>query len=254
MIEFIKKIDKNFFNSFLYLTKRKFTRWLELNKITDLPENINEDFNLSTRYEFFKTAQSYLQTNRINGTYCEFGCHTGSTFKMALRTIGLPFKPNKINRFYAFDSFEGMPEPEGIDKQKIWEKGLNTTSIEDFKKIFKKDLHRMKIVKGFYNEVLKDYKLESGDKIAIAYIDCDYYSSTSDCLNFIDNKLLHGSLIVFDDWNCYYGDPKRGQRLAFDQFKQKKVDQYEFIDFFDIKSGGKSFIVLDKNKIGSEEL
>ena len=230
MIEFIKKIDKNFFNSFLYLTKRKFTRWLELNKITDLPENINEDFNLSTRYEFFKIAQSYLQTNRINGTYCEFGCHTGSTFKMALRTIGLPFKPNKINRFYAFDSFEGMPEPEGID------------------------LHRMKIVKGFYNEVLKDFKLESGDKIAIAYIDCDYYSSTSDCLNFIDNKLLHGSLIVFDDWNCYYGDPKRGQRLAFDKFKQKKVDQYEFIDFFDIKSGGKSFIVLEKNKIGSEEL
>ena len=63
-------------------------------------------------------------------------------------------------------SFEGMPEPEGIDKQKIWEKGLNTTSIEDFKKMFiEKDLHRMKIVKGFYNEVLKDFKLESMTKL-----------------------------------------------------------------------------------------
>ena len=44
---------------------------------------------------------------------------------------------------------------------------------------------------------------------------------------------------------------QKEERLAFDKFKQKKVDQYEFIDFFDIKSGGKSFIVLEKNKIGS---
>ena len=63
MIEFIKKIDKNFFNSFLYLTKRKFTRWLELNKITDLPENINEILIYRQDMNFLKLLKvTYRQT------------------------------------------------------------------------------------------------------------------------------------------------------------------------------------------------
>ena len=69
---------------------------------------------------------------------------------------------------------------------------------------------------------------------------------------FLENKLLHGSIIAFDDWNCFYRDPKRGQRLAFEEFKSKTKEKYSFIDFDFIKTGGKSYIVLEKNKIGKE--
>ncbi len=254
MLNFLKKLDTNFFNSFIYKTKQRVIKWIKLKNITDLPKNIDKDFNLFERFNFFKCAAYYLQTNRINGVYCEFGCHTASTFRMALRTLGLPFKPNKINRFYAFDSFEGMPDAKGIDKQTIWKEGINTTQIEKFKKLIKKDLYRTKIVKGFYNDSLKNYNLLDGDKVAMAYLDCDYYSSTVDCLKFLDNKYLHGSILVFDDWNCYYSDPQRGQRLAFEEYREEKINKYEFVEFFQIKTGGMSFIVLEKNKIGKEVL
>ena len=109
----------------------------EISKITPLPAKVSELFDLYTRYDFFKRAQYYLQVNRIDGIYMEFGSHEVNTFRMALNTLGLPGKPNKISRFYAFDSFEGMPKPEGIDEQKIWKQSMNFTSLESFLKIVK---------------------------------------------------------------------------------------------------------------------
>jgi hypothetical protein len=73
---------------------------------------------------------------------------------MALNSLGLPRKPNHISKFYAFDSFEGMSEPEDIDKQKIWHRSMNFTSKEKFLNIVKKDLHRVETVKGFYDVTL----------------------------------------------------------------------------------------------------
>src|SRR5580700_6021080 len=64
-------------------------------------------FSLKARHEFFQAAQYYLQINRIDGAYLEFGSHEANTFRMALNTLGTYNRPNKITHFYAFDSFEG---------------------------------------------------------------------------------------------------------------------------------------------------
>lgn len=258
MKTFIKKIDSQFLNNSLRLVYRFFyaTILTRLNKktITPLPKKISQTFSLAARFEFFKKASYFLRANRIDGVYAEFGSHEVNTFRMSLRTLGLPNMPNKIYRFYAFDSFEGMPEPEGIDKQKIWRHGMNFTSKETFLNIVKKDLHRVVAVKGFYNESLPTYDWPQKDVIALAYIDCDYYSSTKDCLAFIKDKLQHGSLLAFDDWNCYYSDPKRGQRLAFSEFEEEIALSHQFVELCDIASGGRCFVVLEKEKIGTDAL
>lgn len=223
-------------------------------RITKLPSSIRKDFSLLSRLQFFQRAQYYLQVNRIDGVYAEFGSHEVNTFRMALRTLGLPGKPNFISRFYAFDSFEGMPEPESIDKQKIWRKNMNYTSEKKFKSIVKRDLHRVKTVKGFYEKSLPNFKFDSDEQIALAYLDCDYYSSTRTCLKFLDGKLKHGCLLAFDDWDCYYSDPKRGQKKAFYEFVELTSNRYHFEEFCDISSGGRCFVVLEKEKLGSEVL
>jgi hypothetical protein len=76
-----------------------------------------------------------------------------------------------IYHFYAFDSFAGMPEPIGIDRQKIWRKGMNHTSLERFRSICKDDLHRITTVAGFFSDSLRTFRWNEKEKIALAYID-----------------------------------------------------------------------------------
>lgn len=208
-------------------------------------------FGNKVRFNFFEAARYYLQINRINGLYVEFGSYGGNTFRMSLNTLGLYGKPNKIDHFYSFDSFEGMPKPKGIDKQMIWREGMNLMTEEKFLKIMKKDKNRITTVKGFYEKSLKNFLFPKNSKIALAYIDCDYYSSTKTVLNFLTNYLSHGMLIAFDDWDCYFSDNKRGQRLAFEEWSKKLKNKYSFEKFRTIDSGGKSFIVHENRKIGS---
>ena len=164
----IKYLDKKFFNKRLIRFIGSFI-WkcnlLFAPKITALRKGTKENFSLLERYRFFESAQYFLQVNRFDGLYLEFGCNQVNTFRMALNTLGSHNKPNKISKFIAFDSFEGMPEPEGIDKQKIWRKGMNFTTVEEFKRISKKDKYRVEVVKGFYSDSLKTYKFSKKIKL-----------------------------------------------------------------------------------------
>jgi O-methyltransferase len=188
------------------------------------------------------------------GVYTEFGCHEVNTFRFALNALGWYRKgqyrpPNKISHFYAFDSFEGMPEPIGLDQQKIWRKGMNFTSLDKFKAICKSDLHRITIVPGFFSDSLPAVKWNGDHKIALAYIDVDYYSSAKEALAFITDKLQHGSIVAFDDWNCYYADPMRGERRAFSEWQESLSAVARFEPFLPISWSGQSFIYQEIDKL-----
>jgi hypothetical protein len=246
----IKNIDNKYFGSAL----ARMYFYLMRITVTPVPKKFSKIYSLKVRYNFFKRAQYYLQVNRIEGVYAEFGSHEVNTFRMALRTLGLPGMPNKISKFYAFDSFEGMPEPVGIDVQKIWRKSMNFTSEKRFLSIVKRDKSRVVTVKGFYEDTLPKYNFPKNTKIALAYIDCDYYSSTKSVLNFLDDKFQHGCLLVFDDWDCYYSDPMRGQKLAFREFKELTKEKYHYEELCDIESGGRCFVVLENSLLGVDVL
>ena len=207
------------------------------------------------KYIWFNHARGFLQANRMDGVYAEFGCHEVKTFRFGLNTLGLyriwQYRPpNKISHFYAFDSFEGMPEPIGIDRQKIWRKGMNLTTLDTFQAICKRDLHRITIVPGFFSDSLPSMKWNSDHRIALAYIDVDFYSSAKEALGFIADKLQHGSIIAFDDWNCYYADPMRGERRAFAEWQQSLSSVARFEPFLPIAWSGQSFIYQELDKLG----
>lgn len=212
------------------------------------------EWNTNNRETFtwFEHAQKFLQVNRMDGVYAEFGCHEANTFRFALNTLGLYGRPNRIEHFYAFDSFEGMPEPEGIDRQKIWRRGMNHTSLRSFTEICRRDLHRITAVKGFFEDSLPAMRWNPHHVIVLAYIDVDYYSSTKQVLAFVKDKLRHGSIIAFDDWNCYYADPRRGQRLAHAEFVEEIAPVARLEPFLPISFGGMSFIYQEHDKIGCE--
>jgi hypothetical protein len=153
--------------------------------------------------------------------------------------------------YVAFDSFKGLPKIEEIDKVEIFQEGKLAFSKKEFERICKKkgiDDDKLIIIEGFYENSLNKELIDrlSLKKAAVIYIDCDLYTSTVPVLNFIVNFLQPGTLIFSDDWNCFCGDPERGQKKAFDKFKLKNPN----LVFEEFISNGesKSFIFIKDAK------
>ena len=180
-------------------------------------------FGNDQREYIFQSIAHFCITNRpIPGYYFEFGCHGANTISMAWKNFQYLFDFTYV----AFDSFEGLPSIDDIDKQRIWEKGkLATTEQEFIKKTssFGIPLDKIITIKGFYEDSLnKDLQNKLlPTKAAVIYIDCDLYKSTIPVLDFIVPFLQVGSIIIFDDWNCFFGDPEKGERRAFKEFRDK---------------------------------
>jgi hypothetical protein len=79
---------------------------------------------------------------------------------------------------------------------------------------------RLTTVKGFYDQTLTGKLREQlGEKkAAVVYVDCDLYQSTVPVLEFVKDFLQRGTVIVFDDWNCFWADPEKGERRAWSEF------------------------------------
>lgn len=180
-------------------------------------------FQMREREDLFKSIAYFCHVNRpMTGYYLEFGCHNGNTMRMAWRNSRYLFDWD----FIAFDSFEGFPEISGIDQQEIWAPGKCATAEEDFRRIVRSagmPAKKLTTVKGFYDRSLTPElaaRLQP-KKAVVCYIDCDLYHSTVPVLDFIREFLQVGTIIVFDDWNCYWGDPERGERKAWTEFLER---------------------------------
>ncbi len=209
----------------------------------------NSKIRYNERQRLIWQIFDYLKENQVDGDYHEYGCHKAVTFRMALADAHR--KGIDSMRFYAFDSFEGLPEPKGIDRFHLhWKRGALTTSESHFMRLVRKQgklVNRVETVKGFYNESLtpalqKSFQ-EKGRKIAFAFVDCDLYESTVDVLKFIDPLLQPGSVVYFDDFFHFQGDPARGEQKAIGEWLEKsrwKLNPHLQAGWF-----GKSFIVYE---------
>lgn len=194
----------------------------------------------------------YIYDEKVEGSYFEFGVARGMTFISAYH---LSRKQNFfVDRFYALDSFEGLPKPKGPDKElERFKEGAESWSLKTFKDNLKKknvDNNRVKIYKGWFKDtwtkdVVYDLKKE-GENIAIAWIDCDMYQSTKDVLDNIRPLLQQGSVLIFDDWFCYKGDPTKGEQRAIKEFLEENKD-ISLTPFYRFGIVGNSFVVNIKN-------
>ncbi len=169
--------------------------------------------------------QAFKQTKNLVGDYCEFGLFEGYSFYQAIK-LGKKFGHTK--HFFGFDSFEGLPETRGIDTGWRFRQGQYACSLEQVKA----NLHgkgcladNVYLVKGFFSESLRNKaKLDNLPlgKVRVILIDCDLYESTKDVLNFIEPYLQKGTVILFDDWNCFEADDERGERKAWREFLDQR--------------------------------
>jgi hypothetical protein len=149
--------------------------------------------------------------NNISGSYFEFGCHKARTFRFALRESIIK---NMNMDFYAFDSFQGLPDQKNNEKQNArYLKGSLNTKISDFEKLTEsyKMYRKISIIKGFYKDTLTSklkQKFKMKKKItSFINIDCDLQTSVSQSLNFALNFITNGTVLYIDDYyTIFNGD------------------------------------------------
>ena len=131
---------------------------------------------VDVRRAYFEQIFSTLASSGTDREYLEFGVYRGASF---IQSFQLADKYGLSEmRFFAFDSFQGLPSGEGI----TWSKGEFRCSRELFTKIIRKagvDLDMVRVVEGFYEDSLDDYlKANHGlKKAALVHVDSDLYES-----------------------------------------------------------------------------
>lgn len=183
---------------------------------------------LNRRFAVLDDLAGYLAWSEIEGDYAEFGVYCGNTFSYAFERLSGRFPKMRFN---AFDSFEGLPEPEGLD---VFQDGYAgaffggqfSCSEVSFRETLAQrnvDMNKVSIISGWFDKSLKadNPKLPIVDKVALAWIDCDLYESTIPVLDYLTSRISVGSVIAFDDWHCYRNLPDRGEQRACNEWLKK---------------------------------
>ena len=128
-----------------------------------------------------------------------------------------------------------------------FKKGRFSCTSDKFKKILSKkhvDLTKVHLVPGFYDKTLNEAtkKMLQLKKAAVIWIDCDLYSSTVPVLDFITDYAQNGTILVFDDYFCFGGDPNKGEQKAFREWL-KRNPSIKVTEFHKIGWHGNSFII-----------
>ncbi len=172
------------------------------------------------RLKSLSDAVSYVVENGIEGDFVECGTWKGgSVMCMQKKLISL----NKNDRnFWVFDTFEGMPEPEEIDKtfnntsaKKLLEaddkKETTIWSYSNFEETSGNILtagypaNKINFIKGMVEDTIPTTPIES---IALLRLDTDWYSSTKLELEHLYPKLVKGGILIIDDYGHWEGCKK----------------------------------------------
>ncbi len=216
---------------------------------------------------FFKA----FMLSGFRGDFIEFGSFQGNSIKSAYqagRMILDDFLAGKYDhsfadsektkmdfqrsweamRFIAFDSFEGIPELSDIDKAyEFFPQGSYAcTEDEFFANLEEAELPRDKViaVKGFFADTLN---AETRDRIelrksSIIHIDSDLYESAKLALDFVTPTLIDGSIVIFDDYYQFFGNPELGEQRAFREWREAHPE-WLISEFQKTSSSNNSFIL-----------
>jgi hypothetical protein len=203
-------------------------------KILKLKKKFNfTDFELITNYglfsgdtNLFKTLTIFnlvQETGHLKGDIIELGIHKGNTSLLIKKILDV-FKINK--RLYLLDHFKGLKHFNIQDtlKSKLFEGKYvgKREQIESFINFFK-----FKNIKIINKDATKLFPGFFKEKYCLAYFDMDLYLPTIQGLRAIDNNIVKGGYIVFDE-----GDKKLwSERKAIKDFlKENKKYKYISID------------------------
>lgn len=210
----------------------------------------------TTRADLFYRIFPFIIKNKIIGSYYEFGTFQGFSLINFYKTL-MYFEKNEglkiVNKIYAFDSFQGLPE-EYNDKRlvnyDVFNKGDYSCSKQQLISNLNKkscNISRFEFVEGFFADSLSKINFKTMSKASIVHIDVDLYSSCADILMNLSNFIQDGTIIIFDDYFCYKGNPRYGVQAAFKEWLEIHSTEWSSQCYFTYGWSGACFILSDIN-------
>lgn len=159
------------------------------------------------RMENLQQCMTSVLEDNIEGDFIETGVWRGGAC-IFMRGFLKGHGVNNRNVWVA-DSFEGLPEPDEVNYPVDKDSTFHTldilkVSLEEVEENFRRfDLldDKVRFLKGWFKDTLPVAPIE---KIAVARLDGDMYSSTMDSLRNLYPKVSKGGYIIIDDWNVYF--------------------------------------------------
>lgn len=198
---------------------------LERSELSSLERLIDARIQESFRYCALDNAIDVVVGSQVEGDYLEFGVATGRSFARAYHEIQRRRAYHDVStpiRYFAFDSFEGLPPSDEEAKPKQYRPGAYAVPEASFCANLTAaavPLDDVVIVKRWYGELGARDKAELGlTRAALVHIDCDLYVSARDVLRFVGDLLVDGSVVVLDDYFRHRISEHTGIRRAWQEF------------------------------------
>lgn len=131
------------------------------------------------------------QVSVEDGVHAEFGVYKGDS---------LGFIANRIDSVvYGFDSFQGLPDDWffGVGKGAFSLEG-QSPHIDTLQRNFR-------LVVGPFSESIPTFLKAINKPLAFMHVDCSIYASAKDVLNGMADRIVPGTVAVFDEYFNYPG-------------------------------------------------
>jgi hypothetical protein len=156
-----------------------------------------------------------LNSMSMRGMITEFGVWKGESINFMSSLA-----PDCI--FYGFDSFHGLKED--------WHGGYYPKNFFSLNGSLPAVNSNVKLIAGWFQDTLPLFLKEHKDSVRLINIDCDTYESTKYVLETLHERIVEGTVIIFDEYLGYPGW-KDGEFKAWKEYCEKYSIAYEYLAF-----------------------
>ncbi len=152
----------------------------------------------------------------IEGLNLEFGVNSGTTIRILSEAMKVG---DQMPPFHGFDSFEGLPE-DWTHFQKAGRFGRQgkLPPVPD----------TVTLHVGWFNEILPGFLQQHAGPARFIHIDSDLYSSAKTVLTLLADRIVPGTVIVFDEYFNYPGWEQH-EHKAWTEFVASHGVEFEYV-------------------------
>jgi methyltransferase family protein len=156
-----------------------------------------------------------LERVTVDGIFAEFGVNNGGT-------ISYIAKQNPGYTIHGFDSFEGLPED--------WYGNAMAAGFFNRKGQLPKVPANVVLHPGWFDATASKFAAEHEGPLAFLHVDCDLYSSTVTIFEALGDRIVPGTVIMFDEY-FNYPNWKAHEHKAFTEFQDLSGKKFRYIGY-----------------------